>query len=180
MCVFVCIVPEEFMYNPVSRSYGEPHKRPEVQNATIEFIAPSEYMVCWNRVMIKDLVFPTALITTEKSTTQFCGQGFKGTCVKISARNMGGKELDSCFLSSFGFPGVQFSRLPKDMERLPLNVSALSLVSPSWGHHSLLFTSSCLTCPIMPWRRDTWMCSASRCWTTLIRTCFALPVVIDV
>lgn len=33
------------MYNPVSRSYGEPHKRPEVQNATIEFIAPSEYMV---------------------------------------------------------------------------------------------------------------------------------------
>ncbi|CAB1316714.1 unnamed protein product, partial [Coregonus sp. 'balchen'] len=35
----------EFMYNPVSRSYGEPHKRPEVQNATIEFIAPSEYML---------------------------------------------------------------------------------------------------------------------------------------
>lgn len=41
----MCVVPEEFMYNPVSRSYGEPHKRPEVQNATIEFIAPSEYMV---------------------------------------------------------------------------------------------------------------------------------------
>uniref|UniRef100_A0A3Q3WJG5 Uncharacterized protein n=1 Tax=Mola mola TaxID=94237 RepID=A0A3Q3WJG5_MOLML len=38
-------IPEEFMYNPVSRSYGEPHKRPEVQNATIEFIAPSEYML---------------------------------------------------------------------------------------------------------------------------------------
>ena len=37
------------MYNPVSRSYGEPHKRPEVQNATIEFIAPSEYMVGFNR-----------------------------------------------------------------------------------------------------------------------------------
>lgn len=43
--MFFCVVPEEFMYNPVSRSYGEPHKRPEVQNATIEFIAPSEYMV---------------------------------------------------------------------------------------------------------------------------------------
>ncbi|KAK6474959.1 protein transport protein Sec24A-like [Huso huso] len=38
-------IPEEFMYNPVSRSYGEPHKRPEVQNPTIEFIAPSEYML---------------------------------------------------------------------------------------------------------------------------------------
>lgn len=42
---FLLSVPEEFMYNPVSRSYGTPHKRPEVQNATIEFIAPSEYMV---------------------------------------------------------------------------------------------------------------------------------------
>ncbi|OXB60026.1 hypothetical protein ASZ78_002002 [Callipepla squamata] len=39
------MVPEEFMYNPVTRVYGEPHKRPEVQNATIEFMAPSEYML---------------------------------------------------------------------------------------------------------------------------------------
>ncbi|XP_029303141.1 protein transport protein Sec24A isoform X2 [Cottoperca gobio] len=45
LCHRVNDVPEEFMYNPVSRSYGEPHKRPEVQNATIEFIAPSEYML---------------------------------------------------------------------------------------------------------------------------------------
>ncbi|XP_077448833.1 protein transport protein Sec24A isoform X2 [Stigmatopora argus] len=45
LCYRVNDVPEEFMYNPVSQSYGEPHKRPEVQNATIEFIAPSEYLV---------------------------------------------------------------------------------------------------------------------------------------
>ncbi|XP_030009285.1 protein transport protein Sec24A isoform X2 [Sphaeramia orbicularis] len=45
LCYRVNDVPEEFMYNPVSRAYGEPHKRPEVQNATIEFIAPSEYML---------------------------------------------------------------------------------------------------------------------------------------
>lgn len=45
LCYRINDVPEEFMYNPVSRSYGEPHKRPEVQNATIEFIAPSEYML---------------------------------------------------------------------------------------------------------------------------------------
>lgn len=45
MYQFLCTVPEEFMYNPVTRVYGEPHKRPEVQNATIEFMAPSEYMV---------------------------------------------------------------------------------------------------------------------------------------
>ncbi len=43
--MIVISVPEEFLYNPVSRSYGAPHKRPEVQNATVEFIAPSEYMV---------------------------------------------------------------------------------------------------------------------------------------
>lgn len=45
LCYRVNDVPEEFMYNPVSRAYGEPHRRPEVQNATIEFIAPSEYML---------------------------------------------------------------------------------------------------------------------------------------
>lgn len=56
--VYVCVVPEEFMYNPVSRSYGEPHKRPEVQNATIEFIAPSEYMVGFSCVTGMDPVDP--------------------------------------------------------------------------------------------------------------------------
>uniref|UniRef100_A0A8B9C1N5 SEC24 homolog A, COPII coat complex component n=1 Tax=Anser brachyrhynchus TaxID=132585 RepID=A0A8B9C1N5_9AVES len=45
LCYRVNDVPEEFMYNPVTRVYGEPHKRPEVQNATIEFMAPSEYML---------------------------------------------------------------------------------------------------------------------------------------
>lgn len=39
------LVPEEFMYNPLTRSYGEPHKRPEVQNSTVEFIASSDYML---------------------------------------------------------------------------------------------------------------------------------------
>lgn len=43
-------VPDEFMYNPVTRSYGEPHKRPEVQNATVEFIASSDYMVSGSRL----------------------------------------------------------------------------------------------------------------------------------
>lgn len=38
-------VPDEFNYDPVSKTYGEPHRRPEIRSATIEFIAPSEYMV---------------------------------------------------------------------------------------------------------------------------------------
>ncbi|KFP56450.1 Protein transport protein Sec24B, partial [Cathartes aura] len=48
LCYRVNDVPEEFMYNPVTRSYGEPHKRPEVQNSTVEFIASSDYMVTSN------------------------------------------------------------------------------------------------------------------------------------
>ncbi|XP_075056778.1 protein transport protein Sec24B isoform X2 [Mixophyes fleayi] len=45
LCYRVNDVPEEFMYNPVTRSYGEPHKRPEVQNSSMEFIASSDYML---------------------------------------------------------------------------------------------------------------------------------------
>ena len=43
--LFTFSVPEEFNYDPVSRSYGEPQRRPEIRSSTIEFIAPSEYMV---------------------------------------------------------------------------------------------------------------------------------------
>ncbi|XP_075904184.1 protein transport protein Sec24A isoform X2 [Nelusetta ayraudi] len=45
LCYRVNDVPDEFMYNPVTRSYGEPHKRPEVRNSTVEFIASSDYML---------------------------------------------------------------------------------------------------------------------------------------
>ncbi|ERE90144.1 protein transport protein Sec24B-like protein [Cricetulus griseus] len=45
LCHRVNDVPEEFLYNPLTRSYGEPHKRPEVQNSTVEFIASSDYML---------------------------------------------------------------------------------------------------------------------------------------
>lgn len=38
-------VPDEFQYDPVSKSYGDVTRRPEVKSSTIEFIAPSEYMV---------------------------------------------------------------------------------------------------------------------------------------
>ncbi|KAM4049994.1 protein transport protein Sec24B isoform 2-T2 [Anomaloglossus baeobatrachus] len=45
LCYRVNDVPEEFMYNPITRSYGEPHKRPEVLNSSVEFIASSDYML---------------------------------------------------------------------------------------------------------------------------------------
>lgn len=43
--MFCFIVPEEFQFDPVTKSYGDPSRRPEVRTGTIEFIAPSEYMV---------------------------------------------------------------------------------------------------------------------------------------
>ncbi|XP_069354931.1 protein transport protein Sec24A [Maniola hyperantus] len=45
LCYRVNDLPEEFQYDPVSRSYGDPSRRPEIKSATIEFIAPSEYML---------------------------------------------------------------------------------------------------------------------------------------
>lgn len=38
-------MPEEFQYDPVSKTYGDPTRRPEIKSSTIEFIAPSEYML---------------------------------------------------------------------------------------------------------------------------------------
>ncbi|CAK1603896.1 unnamed protein product [Parnassius mnemosyne] len=45
LCYRVNDLPEEFQYDPVSKSYGEPTRRPEIKSATIEFIAPGEYML---------------------------------------------------------------------------------------------------------------------------------------
>lgn len=46
MIVFLySVVPEEFQYDPVTKTYGDPTRRPEIKSSTIEFIAPAEYMV---------------------------------------------------------------------------------------------------------------------------------------
>ncbi|KAK3873886.1 hypothetical protein Pcinc_021127 [Petrolisthes cinctipes] len=45
LCFRVNELPEEFQYDPVSKTYGEPSRRPEVKETTIEFIAPQEYML---------------------------------------------------------------------------------------------------------------------------------------
>lgn len=49
------IVPDEFQYDPVSKSYGDVTRRPEVKSSTIEFIAPSEYMVSTFKEHLKGL-----------------------------------------------------------------------------------------------------------------------------
>ena len=39
-------VPEELTYDYTNRQYQDVRKRPELNYASVEFIAPSEYMVC--------------------------------------------------------------------------------------------------------------------------------------
>ncbi|XP_053995465.1 protein transport protein Sec24B [Hylaeus anthracinus] len=45
LCYRINELPEEFQFDPVTKSYGDPSRRPEVKTSTIEFIAPSEYML---------------------------------------------------------------------------------------------------------------------------------------
>ena len=45
LCYRVNELPDEFQFDPVTKSYGDPSRRPEVNTSTIEFIAPSEYML---------------------------------------------------------------------------------------------------------------------------------------
>uniref|UniRef100_A0A1I8E8P3 Sec23/Sec24 trunk domain-containing protein n=1 Tax=Wuchereria bancrofti TaxID=6293 RepID=A0A1I8E8P3_WUCBA len=41
----IILVPDDFNWDPATKSFGEPTHRPEIKNATVEFIAPSEYML---------------------------------------------------------------------------------------------------------------------------------------
>ncbi|KAH1019976.1 hypothetical protein HUJ04_009713 [Dendroctonus ponderosae] len=45
LCFRVNELPEEFQFDPVSKTYGDPTRRPEVKSSTIEYIAPAEYML---------------------------------------------------------------------------------------------------------------------------------------
>ncbi|CAH8519403.1 unnamed protein product [Heterobilharzia americana] len=45
VCFLANTVPDDFYYDPGTQTYGDPSRRPEIRSATVEFIAPSEYMV---------------------------------------------------------------------------------------------------------------------------------------
>ncbi|KAB0790749.1 hypothetical protein PPYR_15654 [Photinus pyralis] len=45
LCYRVNELPEEFQFDPVTKTYGDPSRRPEIKSSTIEYIAPSEYML---------------------------------------------------------------------------------------------------------------------------------------
>ncbi|XP_069782754.1 protein transport protein Sec24B-like isoform X3 [Narcine bancroftii] len=74
LCYRVNDVPEEFMYNPLTHSYGEPHKRPEVQTATVEFIASSDYMLRPPQPAVYLFVFDVSHNAMESGYLNICCQ----------------------------------------------------------------------------------------------------------
>ncbi|RCN26727.1 Sec23/Sec24 zinc finger, partial [Ancylostoma caninum] len=38
-------LPDDFCWDPNTKSFGDPVNRPEIKHPTVEFIAPNEYMV---------------------------------------------------------------------------------------------------------------------------------------
>uniref|UniRef100_A0A183D9H1 Chitin synthase n=1 Tax=Gongylonema pulchrum TaxID=637853 RepID=A0A183D9H1_9BILA len=45
ICYRVNDLPDDFSWDPATKSFGDPTRRPEIRNASVEFIAPSEYML---------------------------------------------------------------------------------------------------------------------------------------
>ncbi|XP_064628770.1 protein transport protein Sec24A-like isoform X2 [Lineus longissimus] len=45
LCYRVNECPDDFQFDPISKTYGAPTRRPEFKSATIEYIAPSQYML---------------------------------------------------------------------------------------------------------------------------------------
>ena len=44
-CLCVCVVPEDYDYNPLSGKRGDRTHHTELRHSSVEYIAPSEYMV---------------------------------------------------------------------------------------------------------------------------------------
>lgn len=45
LCYRINDLPDDFSWDPSLKVFAEPSRRPEIRNATVEFIAPSEYML---------------------------------------------------------------------------------------------------------------------------------------
>ncbi len=54
---FLRIVPQEFLYDPTTKAYGDPSRRPEVRFGTVEYAATTDYMVRLNRICFSFLLF---------------------------------------------------------------------------------------------------------------------------
>ncbi|XP_050322830.1 protein transport protein Sec24A [Bactrocera neohumeralis] len=65
LCYRVNELPEDFQYDPATKTYGDVMRRPEVRSSTIEFIAPSEYMLRPPQPAIYLFLFDVSIIAQQ-------------------------------------------------------------------------------------------------------------------
>ncbi|XP_011496986.1 PREDICTED: protein transport protein Sec24A [Ceratosolen solmsi marchali] len=65
LCYKVNELPEEFLFDPATKSYGDPSRRPEIRTSTIEFIAPSEYMLRPPQPAVYLFIFDVSRLAVE-------------------------------------------------------------------------------------------------------------------
>lgn len=65
LCYKVNELPDEFQFDPATKSYGDPSRRPEIRTSTIEFIAPSEYMLRPPQPAVYLFVFDVSRLAIE-------------------------------------------------------------------------------------------------------------------
>ncbi|KAK7603574.1 hypothetical protein V9T40_003573 [Parthenolecanium corni] len=80
-------LPDDFRYNPSTKMHDDPMRRPEVKNATIEFIASSEYMVRPPQPAIYLFVLDVSRIATQT--------GYLSTVCETLSANLGKLPGDS-------------------------------------------------------------------------------------
>ncbi|XP_011181486.2 protein transport protein Sec24A isoform X2 [Zeugodacus cucurbitae] len=65
LCYRVNELPDDFQFDPASKTYGDVTRRPEVRSSTIEFIAPSEYMLRPPQPAIYLFLFDVSIIAQQ-------------------------------------------------------------------------------------------------------------------
>ncbi|XP_053967300.1 protein transport protein Sec24A [Anastrepha ludens] len=65
LCYRVNELPDDFQYDPATKTYGDVTRRPEVRSSTIEFIAPSEYMLRPPQPAIYLFLFDVSIIAQQ-------------------------------------------------------------------------------------------------------------------
>ncbi|XP_055854481.1 protein transport protein Sec24A [Episyrphus balteatus] len=65
LCYRVNELPDDFQFDPATKTYGDVTRRPEVRASTIEFIAPSEYMLRPPQPAIYLFLFDVSIIAQQ-------------------------------------------------------------------------------------------------------------------
>uniref|UniRef100_A0A1I7S4Z2 Protein transport protein Sec24-like n=2 Tax=Bursaphelenchus xylophilus TaxID=6326 RepID=A0A1I7S4Z2_BURXY len=65
LCFRANDLPDDFCFDPVERRPGDPRNRPELNNATIEYIAPQEYMLRHPQPAVYFFVFDVSIAAVE-------------------------------------------------------------------------------------------------------------------